>query len=253
MIALISDLHANMAAIDAVFADIDSVGGVDRIYCLGDVIGYGPQPVEALDVTIDRCSLILMGNHEAAVVGGAYCFREQARRAIDWTRAAIREGVAKPRAKRLWDLLRNLPHKHHFGDVLLVHGSPRDPIMEYVLESDLWEGADPRKMPEIFSMIDRLCFVGHTHRPGVFTEDNVFLPARELTDGYDVSDGLKYLINVGSVGQPRDNDPRACYCLFTGDAVYFRRVEYDIEATASLVRDNPDLGARLADRLGKGQ
>lgn len=253
MIAFISDLHANMAAIEAVFDDIDSLGTVDRIYCLGDVIGYGPQPVEALEMTIERCSLILMGNHEAAVVGGAYGFREQARRAIDWTRDTIRESVKGPRAKRLWDLLRNLPTKHHFGDVLLVHGSPRDPVMEYVLESDLWEGADPRKMTQIFSLIDRLCFVGHTHRPGVFTEDLCFLPAKDLSDGYDVSDGQKYLVNVGSVGQPRDDDPRACYCLFSGDAVYFRRVAYDIEATARLVRANPHLGERLADRLAKGQ
>ena len=253
MIAFISDLHANMAAIEAVFADIDSLDSVERIYCLGDVIGYGPQPVEALELVIDRCSLILMGNHEAAVVGGAYGFREQARRAIDWTREEIKESVKGPRAKRLWDLLRNLPNKHHFGDVLLVHGSPRDPVMEYVLESDLWEGSDPRKMQQIFAMIDRLCFVGHTHRPGVFTEDLCFLPAKDLSEGYDISDGQKYLINVGSVGQPRDDDPRACYCLFSGDAVYFRRVDYDIEATASLVRSNPHLGEKLAERLAKGQ
>ena len=253
MIAFISDLHANMAAINAVFDDIDSMGSVERIYCLGDVIGYGPEPVEALEKTIERCSLILMGNHELAVVNGAFGFREQARRAIDWTRDEIKEAIKGPRAKRLWDLLRNLPHKHHFEDVLLVHGSPRDPVMEYVLESDLWEGSDPRKMVEIFSMIDRFCFVGHTHRPGVFTEDLCFLSAKDLVDGYDVSDGQKYLINVGSVGQPRDEDPRACYCLFTGDAVYFRRVEYDIERTASLVRENPQLGPRLAERLAKGQ
>ena len=130
----------------------------------------------------------------------------------------------------MWRLLENLPHRHAIDDILLVHGSPRDPVMEYVLESDLWEGADPTKMDEIFEGFERLCFVGHTHRPGVFTTDRCFLPAQELTDGFDVSDG-QYLINVGSVGQPRDRDPRSCYTVFSGDAVYFRRVEYDVATT----------------------
>jgi diadenosine tetraphosphatase ApaH/serine/threonine PP2A family protein phosphatase len=253
MIALISDLHANMPAIEAVFDDIDSIGDVERIYCLGDVIGYGPQPVEALELTARRCSLILMGNHEAAVVGGAFGFRDYARRAIDWTREELKRGFDSTRFRRMWDLLKNLPHRHEFGDCLVVHGSPRDPVMEYVLESDLWEGADPTKMDQIFEGFERVCFVGHTHRPGVFTEDRCFLPSQELADGFDLGDGAKYLVNVGSVGQPRDGDPRACYTLFTGDAIYFRRVEYDVAATAEMVRANPELGDRLANRLYKGE
>jgi len=125
--------------------------------------------------------------------------------------------------------------------------------MEYVLESDLWEGSDPEKMDEIFAAIPRLCFVGHTHRPGVFTTDRCFLAAGELPDGYDVSDGNTYLINVGSVGQPRDRDPRACYTLFSGDAVYFRRVAYDIDDVAKRVRAIADLDPRFADRLYRGE
>ena len=126
------------------------------------------------------------------------------------------------------------------------------PVMEYVLESDLWEGSDSSKMDDIFANIQRLCFVGHTHRPGVFTADRCFLPASELPDGYDVREG-KYLINVGSVGQPRDRDPRACYTLFSGDAIYFRRVQYDIDAVAKRVRAVPDLDPRFADRLQRGE
>jgi diadenosine tetraphosphatase ApaH/serine/threonine PP2A family protein phosphatase len=124
--------------------------------------------------------------------------------------------------------------------------------MEYVLESDLWEGSDPTKLDEIFAGFHRLCFVGHTHRPGVFTEDRCFLAAAELPDGFDVSDG-RYLVNIGSVGQPRDRDPRACYCLFTGSAVYWRRVPYDIDLAARLVRETYALDQRFADRLYRGE
>lgn len=253
MIALISDIHSNLAALTAVFRDIDSLGTVKRIYCLGDVIGYGPQPVECLDLVTTRCSLILMGNHEHAVLYGAYGFNAEAKRAIDWTREVLQQIPSLARRKAVWHLLENLPVRHEFENVLLVHGSPRDPVMEYVLESDLWEGADESKMDEIFQSFNRLCFVGHSHRPGVFTQDRCFLAGSELSNGYDLSDGNRYLINVGSVGQPRDRDSRACYTLYTGDAIYFRRVEYDINATAELIRGVELLHDRFASRLHRGE
>lgn len=249
MIAFISDIHANLPALEAVLRDIDATGKVDRIYCLGDVIGYGPQPIECLDLVASRCKLILMGNHEHAVVYGAFGFHAGAKRAVDWTRDTIQRS---PQKKALWELIENLPVRHEIGDVLLVHGSPRDPVMEYVLESDLWEGADPQKMEEIFNGFKRLCFVGHTHRPGVFTEDRCFLPANELGEGFDISDG-RYLVNIGSVGQPRDHDPRACYALFSGDAVYWRRIPYDIGRTTEQFRAVPALDRRFAERLYRGE
>ncbi len=253
MIALISDLHANLPALKAVLADIDRVGDVERIYCLGDVVGYGPQPVECFDLVASRCSLILMGNHEHAVLYGAFGFHPAAKRAIDWTREVLQKAAATASKRALWDLMQNLPIRHEIGDTLLVHGSPRDPVMEYVLESDLWEGSDSSKIDEIFAAFPRLCFVGHTHRPGVFTADHCFLPSSDLPAGYDISDGAKYLINVGSVGQPRDRDPRACYTLFSGDAVYFRRVDYDIADVAARVQKHDMLDKRFAERLFRGE
>ncbi len=252
MIAFISDIHANRPALQAVLDDIDRLGTVERIYCLGDVIGYGPDVEWCIDTVTARCKLFLMGNHEHAVLHGALGFHAAAKRAIDWTRKQIEGLEPGAKCKAVQELLKALPIRHEIEDILLVHGSPRDPVMEYVLESDLWEGADPAKMEEIFEAIPRLCFVGHTHRPGVFTADRCFLAAGELPDGYDVSDG-KYLINVGSVGQPRDRDPRACYTLFSGDAVYFRRVPYDIDAVARRVRAIPELDPRFADRLFRGE
>lgn len=252
MIAFISDIHANLSALEAVLADLDAVGTVERIYCLGDVVGYGPQPRECLDIVASRCKMILMGNHEHALLYGAYGFHAAAKRAIDWTRDTLQKVQPAAQRKALMELLQNLPIRHEIDDILLVHGSPRDPVMEYVLESDLWEGSDSDKMDSIFAGFQRLCFVGHTHRPGVFTEDRCFLAAAELANGFDVSDG-KYLINVGSVGQPRDRNPLACYTLFSGDAVYFRRVAYDIDDTAERVRRIDQLDRRFAERLFRGE
>lgn len=253
MIALISDIHGNMPALEAVFRDISSLGGVERILCLGDVVGYGPKPVECLELVAERCKLILMGNHEHALLHGALGFHAAAKRAIDWTREAFNKAGPPARRKALLELMERLPTRHDIGDVLLVHGSPRDPVMEYVLESDLWEGADPNKLDEIFAGFQRLCFVGHTHRPGIFTNDRCFLAAAELPEGFDVSDGKKYLVNIGSVGQPRDRDPRACYCLYTGQGVYWRRVPYDIDAVARQMRETYALDPRFGDRLYRGE
>ncbi|MHC5067640.1 MAG: metallophosphoesterase family protein [Planctomycetota bacterium] len=253
MIAIISDIHGNVAALEAVLADIEAVGGVDEIYCLGDVVGYGPFPVECLQLVAACSKVILLGNHEFAVLHGAFLFNQRAKRAITWTKEVFEAVADEQERRRLWDLLASLPDRHAWDDVLLVHGSPRDPVMEYVLESDLWDGSDPSKIDEIFAAFNRLCFVGHSHRPGVFTEDRCFLSAGDLPDGYDVSDGARYLINVGSVGQPRDHDPRACYLLYSGDAVYYRRVDYDVEATAAAIRACPALDDRLAERLYRGE
>ena len=252
MIALISDIHGNLPALDAVFTDIDQIGGIDGIYCLGDVVGYGPQPIECLELIAERCKLILMGNHEHAVIYGPYGFNPSAKKAVEWTRAQFDALTPAARRKALLGLMEDLPIRHQLSDLLLVHGSPRDPVMEYVLESDLWDGADERKMSEIFALIPRLCFVGHTHRPGVFTEDSCFLPSSELGDGFDVSDG-KYLVNVGSVGQPRDRDPRACYCLVSDSAIYFRRVLYDYAEAMRRYRMVPELDQRMGDRILRGE
>jgi diadenosine tetraphosphatase ApaH/serine/threonine PP2A family protein phosphatase len=252
VIALISDIHANLPALEAVLADIQALGQVDRVLCLGDVVGYGAQPVECLERVAETCKLILMGNHEHALVHGAFGFHAAAKRAADWTREQFQQVNPGARRRALWELLENLPHRHEMDDILLVHGSPRDPVMEYVLESDLWEGSDPGKMDAIFASFPRLCFVGHTHRPGVFTEDRCFIPAAELPEGFVVSDG-RYLINIGSVGQPRDRDQRASYLVFSGEAVYWRRVAYDIDAAAARIIATNSLDPRFAERLRRGE
>jgi predicted phosphodiesterase len=259
-IAIISDIHSNIAALEAVLKDIDAQK-VDAIYCLGDVVGYGPQPVEAMTRILDVCQQgkVLLGNHDHASIYEPIGFNAAARGAALWTNKQIRAGLFSwlSGKKKRWEWLKALPTTITEGDVLFVHASPRNHLEEYVLEEHTqgrsYLGEDPRQLlEENFALVPKTCFVGHTHRPGVFTADRCFLAAGELPDGYDVSDG-KYLINVGSVGQPRDRDPRACYTLFSGDAVYFRRVSYDIDAVAKRVRAIPELDPRFADRLFRGE
>jgi len=251
LIALISDLHSNMEAIEAVLADIER-RGIERIVCLGDVIGYGPEPVAALRL-LDRFELCLRGNHEEAVLYVAEDFNDKAREALDWTRDQLND-VRLSREERysLWGLLGDeMKVEVRLESALLVHGSPRDPIREYVLPRD---ARDLQKMGEIFDRIpDQFCFVGHSHVPGVYPNSGGFLPPSACQDGYRREAGIKALINVGSVGQPRDGDPRACYATWDGDQVWFHRVEYDVGKTMELIRRQPGLPNYLADRLKVGR
>lgn len=139
--------------------------------------------------------------------------------------------------------------KHPEDDFLFVHGSACNPLDEYVFPEDIYNG---RKMHAVFSLVRRYVFQGHTHLPGIFTEDLQFWPPDEIDYTYQL-DRRKTLVNVGSVGQPRDGDWRACYALLDGNTVHFRRVEYDIGTTIQKIRDRGDLNDWLGDRLGDGR
>ena len=251
--AIVSDLHGNLVALDAVLADI-AAQKVDEIVCLGDVIGYGPKPRECLRYALDFRPTLL-GNHEEAVLYGAVGFNEKAKSAIDWTReellagghTGVHEQMAEDR--RLWDFIGGLKKTHREGEVIYSHGSPRDPTREYIFTQDRF---DHHKMNEIFAAFDgRLCFVGHTHIPGAFEEDYSFRSPEELDGVYRLGD-KKALVNVGSVGQPRDGDPRSCYVIFDFESVEFRRVPYDIEETIRHFAATP-LPVYLARRLREGK
>ncbi len=259
MKAIISDIHANIEAFRAVLADIDS-RSIHKILCLGDVIGYGPNPTECMALAkslVDqgRLQTILMGNHEEAVLNGAFGFHPAAKEAIDWTRAQL-----KPRwyhfggKKARWELLKTLPLTFNEDGILYVHGSPRDPTMEYVLRSDTEDlfGEVPEKIHQIFHAIESLCFIGHTHDPGIITEDSRFLRPDEVGMKFQVESGSKYIVNVGSVGQPRDKNPRACYVTFDGKTIEYHPNENETKKTADKIRKIPQLDNRNADRLELG-
>src|SRR5204862_7684819 len=155
---------------------------------------------------------------------------------------------------RGWEFLAERPRSYREDSFLYVHGSARNPLNEYVFPEDIY---NQRKMERIFALVDRYCFQGHTHVPGIFTEqlpDDLYqFHSPEEIEGTHRLDTRKTLCNVGSVGQPRDGDWRACYVVLDNDTIKFRRVEYDWQKTRDKIYDIPDLDNFLGDRLGEGR
>lgn len=262
--AVISDIHGNAVALRAVLADIAS-RGIDKIVCLGDIIGYGPDPLECVDLVREKCAWSLMGNHDFGVLYEPTNFNPAAESAAYWTRdrfdsepdddarASRYDFLGRLRVRAVDDLRAANGSPSGFGGVLCVHASPRRPINEYIFPDDVSDS--PEKIAAVFERVESIALVGHTHVPGVFTDDPDFFPPTELGDErkYTFSDDERIVINVGSVGQPRDNDPRAAYAVIHADAVEFCRVEYDIAATAEKIKSIPELHDWLGDRLYDGR
>lgn len=250
--AIISDLHSNIEALSNVFEDIDKQGITD-IVCLGDVVGYGPNPVECTDLVMQRARVCLKGNHDEALVHGAYAFNMRAQKAIDWTRDQLKPGFFSGSAvRKRWDFLTNLELRHEEFGFLFIHGSPRDPTNEYILANEIGFGPND-KFEEIFASFDKALFVGHTHLPCVISSEYDTATAEEINNEWDLNkNDVKAIINVGSVGQPRDRDPRACYVVVDGDKVRWRRVEYDFMKTIDKIERIAQLDNALGSRLKEG-
>jgi diadenosine tetraphosphatase ApaH/serine/threonine PP2A family protein phosphatase len=249
-IAVISDVHSNLEALRVVLDHIDAQK-VDRVICLGDILGYGPSPVECVDLVAERCEWSLMGNHDFGVVYEPTNFNLAAEQAAYWSREQFENEPDRARAARHWDFLSRLRVRVAFDDFLCVHGTPRRPINEYLFPEDAQHS--PVKMRQIFELVDRFCLVGHTHVPGVFTDEPDFYPPADLENVYKLRDGEKAIINPGSVGQPRDYDPRASYAVIDGECVRFFRLEYDIDAVVRKIRGIPELLDWLGERLYEGR
>ncbi len=245
-LAIISDIHGNFEALTAVLADIDAQG-IDEIYCLGDVIGYGPNPRECID-TCREFKLTLLGNHDNGALFDPEGFSSGAERAIFWTRSQLEDKSCEGAQER-WDFLAQLPRTHRDGSIMFVHGSPRSPLNEYVFPEDIY---NQRKIERIFGFIQKYCFQGHTHVPGVFTENFRFYSPGEVSNHYSLN-GQKLMVNVGSVGQPRDSDPRSSYVVLEDNEIEFRRVEYDAQTTRLKILAIPELDDFLGDRLLEGR
>ena len=245
--AIISDIHSNLEAIEAVLQDIDSQN-VDEIYCLGDLVGYGPNPLEVTDLIMKRTKVCLLGNHDQATLFDPEGFNPGAEQAIFWTREQL-EKQSGPQSSKRWDFLGELPRQLREDDTLYVHGSPRNPLNEYVFQENIY---DEKKMERLFAVVPKYCFQGHTHVPGVFTESREFFAPADVGYTY-ILGSQKLMINVGSVGQPRDRDPKACYAIVEGNILTFRRVEYDFAKTSDKIRKIDDLDNYLGDRLFTGR
>ena len=266
--ALISDIHGNLEALEAVLEHIEAQS-IEEIYCLGDIVGYGPNPRECVD-RVTRCAICLLGNHDQGALFDPEGFNAGAERAIFWTRNMLESGDRLGNEQR-WEFLGELPRVHREPGLMFVHGSARNPLNEYVFPEDIY---NQRKMERIFALVERYCFQGHTHIPGVFTESLNFISPEECDFVYTLEDS-KALINVGSVGQPRNGDSRASYVILTDEPpeesaeeaaeesaeeaqqqairVEFQRVEYNIDATAEKIYAIPDLDNFLGDRLRDGR
>lgn len=347
-IAIVSDIHANQTAFDAVLAHAKSIG-YDMMVCLGDVIGYGPDPVECIDLVQQHCEWALLGNHDFAVLYEPTNFNRAAREAVFWTRGETIDGrwlarqieAARTKSKdggadaaariaqleieqraRVDFMFRISPRKILLDRYICVHASPSKPVNEYLFGDDVNENGS--KLPRNFRLLTlpdgkggdhpACALVGHTHCPGFIleelpdaVEDALRAPAAAMPEREGVSDsvaailremneresasrttrdrydwlpfragmsewtpgpdemqpGCRFILNPGSVGQPRDGDPRACYVMLevgengAADRFTFHRVEYEIVKTQERILDLIEAGEKLqpwlAERLATGQ
>jgi diadenosine tetraphosphatase ApaH/serine/threonine PP2A family protein phosphatase len=254
VLAIVSDIHANLEALRAVLADIDR-RGAREVICLGDVVGYGPSPAECLEIARARFSVTTAGNHEWAILNEPLGFHRVARDAARFHRKTLSPGLWSSNAKKdSWDFLKGLPLMHRRGRLLFVHASPSNPTEEYLLRTDIDEimrELGP-KLTRAFEKTDWVTFVGHTHYPGVFTDDARFFTPKDLGHRLSLDPERKYIVNVGSVGQPRDADNRSCYVTLDRGVIEYHRVEYDVQETYRKVIESGVLDRSLAERLLSG-
>ena len=233
--AFISDIHGNLTALEVAMDYIHSLKP-DRIFCLGDIVGYGPKPNECVSLVRENCDQVLMGNHDYAAINllDTRNFNPNARYAMDWTRSALNSESL--------NFLKKLPFTVYDEDILMAHSSPKNPsYWHYVLSVN--EASE-----QIHTFKQHVCFIGHSHLPVVFSATQMYDEEFLLLDQDE-----KYIINVGSVGQPRDHNPDGCLVIYDSEkqSIEYIRFAYDIKRTQNEIRQAglPDF---LADRLIKG-
>ena len=261
MFAVLSDIHSNLESLTTVLADIES-RGIKTIYCLGDVVGYGANPKECLDLIIEKTKWCVLGNHDYATLYEPTNFNYGAEQASFWTRFVLERGQDNNSPEshgRRWNFLGELPMRRMMKAKLgtnsalidFVHASPRRPINEYIFPDDVY--TNPAKVRLLFERVTHICFVGHTHMPGVFLDEPDFYLPDELDNVYPIIPEEKAIINIGSVGQPRDKDKRASYAYVEDNKVHFVRVEYDFETTIKKIKAIEELDDFHAERLREGR
>ncbi|MBI4843038.1 MAG: metallophosphoesterase family protein [Nitrospirae bacterium] len=239
-LAFISDVHGNIEALGSVMEEIRK-DKAEKIFSIGDIVGYGPNPNECINALKDDADIIVAGNHDYAAVGMTDItdFNDYAKAAIQWTESVLSEENKA--------FLKELPLSSSIkkSGMLLVHASPKDPLeWEYVTNAG---EADAN-----FSFFsEKACFIGHTHTPAIIE----LSPEGKINffrNGSEIKDGHRYIIDVGSVGQPRDGNPEAAYALYSGGAVEIKRVPYDILLTQKKMRE-AGLPSYLIERLSEGR
>ena len=237
-ILVFSDIHSNLTALEAV---LSVEGNLDAYWCLGDLVGYGPDPNECIEKVRTLPNLVCVrGNHDAAALGEVdqNTFNHEASLAITWTKRNLNAESQ--------EFLLSLPEKLVFEDITLVHGSPLNPVWDYVM--------DYMTAIRMFPAYDtRICMVGHTHVPAIWKEGEEKRGTSSVMDYHKNTILSKTILNPGSIGQPRDHDPRASYAIFDSDKSTWelRRVEYNITAVQNRIKKS-GLPWRHALRLAEG-
>jgi diadenosine tetraphosphatase ApaH/serine/threonine PP2A family protein phosphatase len=244
-VAVLSDVHSNRQALEAVLTAVEEAG-VEQIWCLGDMVGYGAEPDACTTLVRERCDVCLVGNHDLAVLGelDVSAFSETAAAAVEWTRANVSEETL--------DLLRGLRPAESREGIGLFHASPRDPIWEYVLSAEQAEAA-------FEAQSERVGLIGHSHIALFFTRPDAgrasYAQGAQAGDDAEIflAEG-RWMLNPGSVGQPRDGDPRAAWLELDTEAwsARFHRVPYDVAAAAGAIFETR-LPPILGERLGAGR
>jgi predicted phosphodiesterase len=240
--AIISDIHGNLEALKSVLKDIDSKS-IDTILCAGDIVGYYANPEECVRLVRERVSHAVVGNHDYAAIGKVDTrnFTFYAYAAMEWTKMKLSDEAR--------EYLESLPMDLEIDGLFLTHSSPSNPQDFMYVFPDSEEAV----FEAFNSLVHRINFIGHTHWPSILVQDNERITLH-AEDTVKIKNDFYYLINVGSVGQPRNFDPRSCYAIYDSCAgtVSLIRVPYDHTATRQKVLDN-DLPAFLAERLTKGR
>jgi diadenosine tetraphosphatase ApaH/serine/threonine PP2A family protein phosphatase len=241
--AMLADIHGNLDAFNAVLEDIERRGGVDEYWCMGDIVGYGPEPHLCIAALRQLPNLAVKGNHDLAAAGqtGLSVFNPDAAQALRWTRENLTEEDIS--------YLKELPEKSQKEGFTILHGSPREPLWEYLVSIS--------SATENFNYLKtHCCLIGHSHLPLLFKQKEEENGCSFIPFGEDIGQVLgkgRFIINPGSVGQARDGDPRASYAIYDGDAAVIKlhRIAYDINAVKlKMVRQN--LPVRLVIRLEHG-
>ncbi len=234
-IAVISDIHGNLEALNAVIEYLQE-REIKNVYCLGDIVGYGPNPNECVQTVAKHAMTTVIGNHDHAVLGltSTEYFNDFAKISTFWTSNALSQDNR--------EFLSGLNFTHSIDDILLVHATPSDPPMWHYILSEM----DARHEFDHFSQ--KVCFIGHSHFPIVFSREGFSRRMKQKLNGQD-----KYIINVGSVGQPRDGNPKACFCVYDQEMqeIEYVRLAYDVYTTRTKIIQ-AGLPVFLAERLTKG-
>jgi len=242
--AIISDIHSNLEALQAVLKKIEAEK-VDKILCLGDIVGYGPNPGECLELVDQYCEIILTGNHDFACIENSelFYFNKYATQAIEWTLTVLSDEELQ--------YLAGLPLDEKIENYYLVHSNAYDPrSWDYILSLD-------EAIYNFSKFNEKICFIGHSHHPIIYieySENNILKYNLKTINKIHIEENKRYIINVGSVGQPRDGNPDAAFGIVdTANQVYeLKRVNYDISSTYKKMI-SVDLPQFLADRILMGR